>query len=192
MKDTILHFLHVSAHLTQNSIRKRFYLRSIYPVDQVPQTLDWRNKNTKISHQSLKAGLHYQSFCDHSRNFAAQVNSKFWRICKKCLRKPIQCLFQIYARKTSRTLNEWRFNLSFSWVLMLFLNSWRASVIPYYVTTHPPAIQKQHWHSREAQIEPPLIECEWAFRIRAMESVPSNISYKFCKTYLYKIPTVII
>ena len=24
---------------------------------------------------------------------------------------------------------------------MLFLNSWRASVIPYYVTTHPPAIQ---------------------------------------------------
>ena len=42
------------------------------------------------------------------------------------------------------TLNEWMFNLSFSWVLMLFLNSWRASVIPYYVTTHPPAIQKQH------------------------------------------------
>jgi hypothetical protein len=28
-------------------------------------------------------------------------------------------------------------------------------------------ISKQHWHSREAQIEPPLIECEWAFRIRA-------------------------
>jgi hypothetical protein len=24
---------------------------------------------------------------------------------------------------------------------MLFLNSWRASVIPYSVTTHPPAIQ---------------------------------------------------
>ena len=52
---------------------------------------------------------------------------------------------------------------------MLFLNSWRVSVVPYYVTTHPPAIQKQHWHSREAQIEPPLIECEWAFRIRALE-----------------------
>ena len=35
----------------------------------------------------------------------------------------------------------------------LFLNSWRVSIVPYYVTTHPPAIQKQHWHSRDAQIE---------------------------------------
>ena len=26
--------------------------------------------------------------------------------------------------------------------------------------TNPPAIQKQHWRSREAQIEPPLFECE--------------------------------
>jgi hypothetical protein len=72
--------------------------------------------------------------------------------------------------KSSHTLNEWRFNLSFSWVLMLFLNSWRVSVVPYSATTHPPAIQKQHWHSREAQIEQPLIECEWAFRIRASGS----------------------
>jgi hypothetical protein len=48
---------------------------------------------------------------------------------------------------------------------MLFLNSWRVSVVPYSVTPHPPGIQKQQWHSREAQIEPPLIECEWAFRI---------------------------
>jgi hypothetical protein len=72
--------------------------------------------------------------------------------------------------KSSLTLTEWRFDLSFSWVLMLFLNSWKASVIPYSVTTHPAAIQKQHWHSRRAQIEPPLIECEceWAFRIRAL------------------------
>jgi hypothetical protein len=37
-------------------------------------------------------------------------------------------------------------------------------VIPYYVTTHPPAIQKQH--SREAHIELPLSECEGTFRIR--------------------------
>jgi hypothetical protein len=51
---------------------------------------------------------------------------------------------------------------------MLFLNNWRVSVVPYYVTTHPAAIQKQHWHSREAQIEPRLIECEWAFGIRAL------------------------
>jgi hypothetical protein len=53
---------------------------------------------------------------------------------------------------------------------MLFLNSWRVSVVPYYVTTRPPAIQKQHWHSREAQIEPPLFECECecGFRIQAL------------------------
>jgi hypothetical protein len=46
--------------------------------------------------------------------------------------------------KSSLTLNEWKFNLSFSRVSLLFLNSWMTSVIPYYVTTHPPAIQKQH------------------------------------------------
>jgi hypothetical protein len=40
----------------------------------------------------LTHGLHdYQSFCDHSRNFA-WVNSKFWRICKKCLKELTQCL----------------------------------------------------------------------------------------------------
>jgi hypothetical protein len=59
-----------------------------------------------------------------------------------------------------------------SWVSVLFLNSWRVSVVPYYVTTHLPAIQKQHWHSGEAQIEaqiePPLFECEWTFRIQAL------------------------
>jgi hypothetical protein len=27
-------------------------------------------------------------------------------------------------------------------------------------------IRKQHWHSRESLIEPPLFECEWAFRIQ--------------------------
>jgi hypothetical protein len=69
----------------------------------------------------------------------------------------------------SITLNEWRFSLSFSCVSKLFLNSCSVSVVPYYVTAHPPAIQKQNWHSKEAQIEPPLIECEceWAFRIQA-------------------------
>jgi hypothetical protein len=44
----------------------------------------------------------------------------------------------------SCTLNEWKFILSFSRVSLLFLNSWRASVVPCYVTTHPPAIKKQH------------------------------------------------
>jgi hypothetical protein len=42
------------------------------------------------------------------------------------------------------TLSERKFNLSFSRVSLLFLNSWGANVIPYYVTTHLPAIQKQH------------------------------------------------
>jgi hypothetical protein len=50
--------------------------------------------------------------------------------------------------------------------------------------TNTPAIQKQQWHSREAQIEPPLIECEceWALRIRAVRSLQqyqrSSIKYK--------------
>jgi hypothetical protein len=35
------------------------------------------------------------------------------------------------------------------------------------------------WHSREAQIEPPLIECEWAFRIRALEMEFSNKDFYF-------------
>jgi hypothetical protein len=42
------------------------------------------------------------------------------------------------------TLNEWRFNLSFSWVLMLFSNSWRVSSHRVRYETSPPAIQKQH------------------------------------------------
>lgn len=39
----------------------------------------------------IKAGLHYQSFCDHSRNFG-KVNSKFWKICKKSLMQLSQYL----------------------------------------------------------------------------------------------------
>jgi hypothetical protein len=70
------------------------------------------------------------------------------------------------------TLNEWRFNLSFSWVSMLFLNSWRVSRHIGRYDTSPPAVKNSKWHSREAQIELPLIEfeCEWAFRIRALYS----------------------
>jgi hypothetical protein len=88
-----------------------------------------------------------------------------------------QCCFWIAAglrpyTKSSLTLNEWRFNLSFSWMSMLFLNSCRVSSHIVRYDTNPPAIQKQHWHWREAQIEPPLIECEceWAFIIRALVS----------------------
>jgi hypothetical protein len=63
---------------------------------------------------------------------------------------------------------------------MLFLNSWRASATLYSATTHPPAIQKQHWQSREAQIELPLIECEWAFRIRRLIKGAWQPSYDSC------------
>ena len=52
---------------------------------------------------------------------------------------------------------------------MLFLKSWRVSSHIVRYDTGPLAIQKQQWDSREAQIEPPLIECEWAFRIQALE-----------------------
>jgi hypothetical protein len=74
---------------------------------------------------------------------------------------------------------------------MLFLNSCRASVIPYSVTTHPPAIQKQQWHSREAQIESPLIECEWAFRIRALDFGVENFE-NACDPDLLKIFVAIL
>ena len=43
---------------------------------------------------------------------------------------------------------------------LLFLNSWRVSSHIVRYDTGPLAIQKQQWDSREAQIEPPLIECE--------------------------------
>jgi hypothetical protein len=44
---------------------------------------------------------------------------------------------------------------------MLFLNSWRVSSHIVRYDTNPPAIQKQQWHIREAQIEPSLFECEY-------------------------------
>jgi hypothetical protein len=48
--------------------------------------LDTGKRRIKLNqlYNCIKTGLHYQSFCDHSRNFA-QINSKFWKICKKCL-----------------------------------------------------------------------------------------------------------
>ena len=51
----------------------------------------------------FKSALHNQDFCDHSRNFA-EVNSKFRRICKKCLRELIQ-LFPQTSYKSFKTLN---------------------------------------------------------------------------------------
>jgi hypothetical protein len=89
--------------------------------------------------------------------------------------------------KSSLTLNEWRFNLSFSSVSMLFLNSWRVSSHIVRYDTNPPAIQKQHWHSREARIEPPLIECEWAFRIRAFMAGFSVTSAMYLVSYWKKL-----
>jgi hypothetical protein len=79
-------------------------------------------------------------------------------------------LYRLYS-KSSLTPKEWRFNLSFPWVSMLFLNSWRVSSHTVRYDTNAPAIQKQHWHSREAQIEPPLFEREWAFRIQCINGL---------------------
>ena len=63
--------------------------------------------------------------------------------------------------KSLQTLEEWRFNLSFAWLSVLFLNSWSVSSHIIRNDTNPPAIQKQHClHSREAQIEPPLFESD--------------------------------
>jgi hypothetical protein len=40
-------------------------------------------------------------------------------------------------------------------------------------TTHPPAIKKNGIdNSRESQIEPPLLKCEWAFRKQALNFCP--------------------
>jgi hypothetical protein len=66
----------------------------------------------------FKTGLHYQSFCDHSRNFA-WVNSKFWRICIRnlsgnCLGVK-QCVMQFPQRSITDFLahasirGEWVF-----------------------------------------------------------------------------------
>jgi hypothetical protein len=79
--------------------------------------------------------------------------------------KTIACILKAH--------NEWRFNLmSFSWVSMLFLNSWRVSShIVRYDMTSGLQLFKNSNDTREklAQIELPLIECEreWAFRMQA-------------------------
>jgi hypothetical protein len=56
--------------------------------------------------------------------------------------------------------------------------------------TNSPAIQKQQWHSREAQIESPLFECEWAFRILALVYVSTGLDefvtvLKFVRLYMF-------
>jgi hypothetical protein len=52
-------------------------------------------------------------------------------------------ILEAHSHSTSKfslsSLSEVQSRLS-----LLFSSSWRASVVPYYVTTHPPAIQKQH------------------------------------------------
>ena len=65
----------------------------------------------------VKVGLAYQRFCDH-RKHSAKVNSKFWRICKKCLRELsvkhcvssinyfLQILETIYLHKIPAVITE--------------------------------------------------------------------------------------
>jgi hypothetical protein len=69
--------------------------------------------------------------------------------------------------KSSLTLNEWdSIWASLECQCYFWIAGWWVVTLVRY-DINPPAIQKQQWHSREAQIELPLIECECAFRIRA-------------------------
>jgi hypothetical protein len=43
------------------------------------------------------------------------------------------------------------------------------------VTTHPPAIQKEHSHSREAQIEPPLNQTSQGYIIRILQHFATKL-----------------
>jgi hypothetical protein len=88
--------------------------------------------------------------------------SRWWSI----LETVTLLLLRPYS-KSSLTLKEWRFNPSFLECQCCFwiTGGW------YIVRYDTIAIQKQHWHSREAQIEPPL--CEWAFRIQALRRISS-------------------
>jgi hypothetical protein len=52
--------------------------------------------------------------------------------------------YRLYSNSSlTLTFNEWRFNLGFSWVSILFSNSWCASSHRVRYDTNPPAIQKQ-------------------------------------------------
>jgi hypothetical protein len=82
--------------------------------------------------------------------------------------------------KSSLTLNEWKFSLSFSRVSLLFLNIAGGLVsYRYYVTilTFPAAIEKQRWLNLHSCIE---YECEpWAFRIRVLVQVSVIMSVDY-------------
>jgi hypothetical protein len=89
--------------------------------------------------------------------------------------------------KSSLTLNEWRFNLSFFRVSMLFFNSWRVSGHIARYDTSSPAIQKQQWHSEKLRMNfHSLSVHEWAFRIRALVW-PKRQSSNFNATLLHKL-----
>jgi hypothetical protein len=74
-------------------------------------------------------------------------------------------------------------------ILLFWIAGWLVSYQLYYVTTHAPSsYRKYHWHLREAQIEPPLIECEWDFRVQAYVQYvdTSHFGYNF-KIYVDQI-----
>ena len=50
----------------------------------------------------------------------------------------ISILLRLYSKSTL-TLKEWRLNLSFPWVSMLFLNSWRVSLVPLKLCDYSPS-----------------------------------------------------
>jgi hypothetical protein len=94
-----------------------------------------------------------------------EINEEWYHGCSE-MSEAYVCILKAH----SHTLKEWRFNLSTSRVSVQFLNSLRVSSRIVRCNTNPPTIQKLHWHSRGAQIEPPLFKCdsEWAFRIQVL------------------------
>jgi hypothetical protein len=150
-------FLHLTGMTYLAEIKKMFYLNRFKNIGWI---------------QALKYRLFYRAVWQNVRWLWVWVRHTVYMMMSDDLQFSLarkKLILRLYS-KSSLTLKEWRFNLSFPWVSILFVNSWRVSSHIVRYGTNPPAIQKQHWHSREALIEPPLIECEreWAFRIQAI------------------------
>ena len=63
----------------QNIFLRQFILPRDVSVFTAGMNFEWLGINYPRPYVRAYAGLHYQSFCDHSRNFA-RVNSTFGRI----------------------------------------------------------------------------------------------------------------
>jgi hypothetical protein len=144
-----------SKHGTYTGVLKLFVNISLHAVSHISN-----NRQSKLRRPA--AILYMQRSHGASLSLCLSLHMLIIYLIAFCMSNA--CILKAH----SHSMSAWKFNLSFPWVSLLFLNSWRVNrVVPYYVTTYHRAIQIQHWHPREAQIEPSLFECEWAFRIQA-------------------------